>query len=254
MKKNIYLALLFLFGMMLIACSGDDDNGSSASPIPFDQKYLSKVTNEQGEVLVEIKYNDDKTIARVTIVNIVFRYEYNEIGQVTNVHFAIPGEALLSFSYTYDANGTMNSYTSADGIVYPVEYNAQENSYHFTEDEFDSYTIYLNTNQTLKKIIEHDQGQDDTTINLFYEDGKYGALHNANDVSLPTLIASPVFYYAYFTSLNLNKVPFEEVFGGEIYISMENEFEEDNFLKSSIVNSPLMSNEPMRLNYKYIQL
>ncbi|SMC81413.1 hypothetical protein [Moheibacter sediminis] len=254
MKKSIYLAVLFLFGIMLISCSGDDDSRSSAPPIPVDQRYLSKITDEQGELLVVINYNENKTIARMTIGGFIFRYEYNEIGKVQNMHLGIPGEGSASFSYTYDGNGKMNSYTGSDGVMRPVEYNAQENYYHFVEDEYDSYTIYLNSNQTLKKVIEHEQGENDIAINLFYEDGKYGPLHNTNDISLSTIVASPIYYYAFFSSFNLCSVPFQEVFGGQVYVLQENEFDQDNFLKNSIAISPFLSNEPIKLIYEYIQL
>jgi len=251
MKTKILLATILL--LILFSCKSDDEV-SGTPTIPANQKFLSKVTDGQGEMLVEMKYNDNKTIARVTIRGFIFRYEYNEIGKVGNMHVAIPGEAMSSYSYTYDANGIMNSYKGPDGSIHPVEFSVQENSYHYIEDQYDSYTIYLNPNQTLKKIIEHEQGENDIAISPFYEDGKYGALHNTNDVSLPTMVASPIFYYVFFTSFNLCKVPFEEVFGGYIYISQENEFDRDNFLKNSIVNSPLLSNEPIKLNYEYIQL
>lgn len=251
MKPKILI--LSLISLLIFSCKSDDESAPSTPPIPVDQRYLSEIMNEQGETTVTMEYNADKTLKKMSAGGFVLRFEYNSAGKVTTMHIAMASEGSATFHYTYDENGKINSYENYDGEVRPVQYNAQEDSYQF-EDEYSTHVVFLNDNQSFQKIIHQEEGEEETTLNIFYENGKYGAFHNTNEIALPVFLAAADYYYFIFLVNNLTKEPIEEAFGGAFYISHENEYDQDNFLTTSIVNAPTLEINSRKLTYKYIQL
>lgn len=254
MKVLFYLSLIA--SLLFISCKSDDDNTPNEPPIPLDQRYLSEITNEQGETLVKMEYHPDKTIKKIEISSFILRFEYNENGMVETLFMAMPGEGAANFTFEYAGNDPtiITSFVGEDNEIFPVVYDAQAKTYSFQKDQYTHYTAYLNANQNIKKIVADDvDDQYDTNYEIFYDEGKYGSLHNTNNVSVPVFLALPEMHLFFNLNYNLSSVPLEEIIGGQLYIFSENEYDPDNFLESAIVTSPLFE-QPNQLNYKYIQL
>lgn len=254
MKVLFYLSVIG--SLLFISCKSDDDSTPNEPHIPVDQRYLSEITSEQGETMVKMEYHPDKTIKKIDMISFILRFEYNENGMVETLFMAAAGEGAASFTFHYDGDDPtiITSFKDADNEIFQVVYDPEAKTYSFQEDQYTYNTAYLNDDQNIKKIeVDDVDDQYDTNYEIFYDEGKYGSLHNANNVSLPIFLASPELYLLFNLNYNLSSVPFEEIIGGQVYMYSENEFDTDNFLKSSIATSPL-SEQPFRVNYKYIQL
>lgn len=234
MKSKILLfSILSLF---IFSCNSDDEN-SGGSPIPSDQKYLSKITDDQGTTVATIEYNSDKTIKKKVLESVQVRYEYDTNGRVSKSYISFSGAPTITTDFEHDANGNILGYTQND-LEYEVEKTG--NKYLFVNND-DAYEVDVNSNH---EIIKFQTG--DAQLDFLLADGKSGSLSNTNNVAIYDFIANP-FYYFYFSSMNnLTHQPIEDIYGALGAIAFENEYDEDGFLKRAVLNSNA-GDEPVTL-------
>ena len=244
MKKN-----LIFFSLLLILFSGcSKDDSPEDKVIPTNEKFLNNVVNNDGSVAFSFEYNSDKNIERINFVDaglLLYGYEGNQIISMDSYH-----DNQENFTFTYDANGHLNSFT-LDDLITNVTYNAAQNFYLYAKANGDEESIFLDSDGDVKKFVTFDYSENETsTITLLYENGDYkGSLTNTNNPVLATCLANPN-YNLLFIIYNLSSKPIRTLAGNGI-LDYTNTFDDQGFLKSSTFNT---SGQPTTYNYNYIKL
>ena len=241
------IKIFSLFFLILFGCS-KDDNGTEQTVIPPNKKFLNTITNEDGSVILSLEYNAEKNVERIKIGEeglFIYGYEANRI-----ISLDIYLDESLNFTFTYDANGHLNSFIK-DDVITPVTYNASQNFYLYALENGDEETIFLDNDGDAKKFVSYDKSENkNTTTSLLYAGGDYrGSLTNTNNPLLATGIATP-YYKILFLIYNLSKKPIRTLTGGGI-MDFENTYDEQGFLKSSTFGS---DSNYTTYNYNYIKL
>lgn len=241
--------LLFSFFSILIFSCKSDDEASGMPSIPADQKFLDRIVTEDGIELLKMEYNADKTIKKIIIEGGAgqIRYAYDEQGRVQEMYFNITGQGTITTYFEHDANGKILGY-------------AQNNEEFALEISNDNY-IFFNDGDLIEAKINSNLEIDKFTVdgeqtyNYFYETGRKGVFTNTNDVGIYNFIATPYFHIYLNGGYNLFKTPLEEILGGSISVTHQNEFDDQGFLKKSSTIFSL-GGEPIVNNfiYEYIQL
>jgi len=243
MKTKILLAVILL--LVLFSCKIDDES-SGTTPISADEKYLSKVTNDKGVVLISLEYNTNKTIKKKVSGDSQVRYEYDQNGRVTKCYLSLPETPTIVTDFIHDANGNIIGYTQ-NNIEYKVEKIG--NKYLFINNG-DAYEVDVNNNN---EILKYKTG--DTQLDFFLVDEKLGPLSNTNNISIYDCISNPFSYFFFSALNNLNHEPIEEIIGALGPITFQNEYDQDGFLKKSVVNYNFSDGPQTNyLNYQYIKL
>ncbi|MBA3986379.1 MAG: hypothetical protein H0X63_07380 [Flavobacteriales bacterium] len=224
MKTTIFKTVILLFVLTIIlSCSKDDD----ISKVEESTKLLDRV-NLNGN-FVKYSYNEDSTIQKLEALNfnLIFGYSESRISSIEE------GENLWQFQY--DVNGKIRSFSIADETI-DVVYDA-DNRFYFYEVENRVYTISLYENNEIKKYSIFDTETEEIFYNDYYYDTtKKGGLFNSNSITIHLQMA---FTNGFFFSLFNSRIPIENFatnFAGQTY-SFENTFDEDGFIKKSIVSN-----------------
>jgi len=243
MKTKILLATILL--LTLFSCKSDDE-GSGTPTIPADQKFLSKVTDDAGVTTFSIEYTTDKKIKKIVSDIYQVRYDYDQNGRIVKSYLSLDDVPTIITDFEHDANGNIVGYTQ-DDMEYVVE--KINNKYLFINHN-DEFEIEVNAQN---EVIKLKTGE--TQLDFFLVDGKSGPLSNTNNISIYDCISNPFFYF-YFSALNnLNHEPIEEIIGGLGPITFKNEYDQDGFLKKSVVNYNFSDGPQTNyLNYQYIKL
>ena len=244
MKTKI--VILSLFAVIFVGCSKDDS--PEETEIPPNEKFLNTITNVAGGIELSFEYNADKNVTRIKLGEeglFIYGYDQNRIVSM-DVYL---GES-LNFTFTYDANGYLNSFTK-DDVITPVTYNAAQNFYLYALDNGDEETIFLDNDGDAKKFVSYDKSENKTsTTSLLYAGGNYkGTFTNTNNPLLATCIVKPT-YNIVFILFNLSKKPIRTL-TGEGLLDFENTYDEQGFLKSSTSGR---DNNTTTYNYNYIKL
>lgn len=254
MKARLLLSLI-CFSLLQFSCKNDDDGSPS---IPADEKYLSSITDESGNTVLSVEYDDDKRFKKLSFDGVSFRIEYNESGKVSKQFINTEGQDTKEINYSYNQNGKIDKYTIGEND-YPVTYNQEENSYQFKFFFSNSLKIYLDNNDLIKKlVIPGNEENQDAILNFFYDQNHFSAFHNRNDMFLTEFISYfPLLFYQY--NINAYWLPFEEVSGTGLTLKYENEYDQDNFLKKSVATGVYNNeNNPTTIihtyTYHYTQL
>lgn len=243
MKAKILL--ISILSLFIFSCKSDDES-SGTSTIPADQKYLSKVTNDEEAVLISLEYNSDKKIKKKISGDSQFRYEYDQNGKVTKCYFSLPETPTIITDFVHDANGNIVGYIQ-NNIEYKVEKIG--NKYFFINNG-DAYEVDVNNNN---EILKFKTG--DTQLDFFLVDGKLGPLFNTNNISIYDCISNPFSYFFFSALNNLNHEPIEEIIGGLGPITFQNEYDQDGFLKRSVINYNFGDGpQTAYMNYQYTKL
>jgi len=250
MKK---LYIIFIVSLILFSCSSDDNNtkaDENGGNIPVDQKLLQSV-NPLSSDPMNIIYNQDKTVKRVTLGNgtagsliFDFKYENGNIFQVTGIS---GGES--ETIYFEHQNSIITSFKREnDDVVVAVTYNPATKTYAYNDDQ-EEIVLKLTEDGDLEKFT-NEQHADDNFLNLFVEDdSKFGPMHNANNVSPYLVMAFPGFtiFAAFLTKRPVEVASFN---AGTLYFT--NEYFSDGFLKKADL---FVNNEARQSSvYKYTSL
>ncbi len=258
MKIN-YLIISFL-SILILSCNSDD-SGDVAPPIPVEQRYLSKITDENDETILTIEYNEDNKIKKFNAIEVNYRYEYDPNGRVDRVFFTSNGSS-YEIVYSYNQDGIIVGF-SFENEYNPVVYNEAENSYTFRlfnqDDEL--LKVYLNTNNDCTKLVLNAQDPEESiNINFLYEQNYLGSLHNGSELNLTNFIGP---YPMFLTQMSFNalKIPLDEYLSFFISGTYENEYDSEMFLKNTTLTTTTPDPENggsnstiKKLTYHYIQL
>ena len=241
------IKILSLFFLILLGCS-KDDNSTEEMVIPPNEKFLNTITEEDGTVALSFEFNTDKNLERMKYADVgLFIYGYQG-NQITSMDTYLGGEE--KFTFTYDANGHLNTFT-LDDVITNVTYNAAQNFYLYAKVNGDEESIFLDSDGDVKKFVSYDSSENETsTIAILYEDGDYkGSLTNTNNPVLATCLANPNYNVLFFL-YNLSTKPIRTVAVDGIF-DFQNTFDEQSFIKTATTN---IGNSPKTLNYNYIKL
>ena len=244
MKTKIII--ISLFTVIFVGCSKDDSPEETV--IPPNEKFLKTVADADGGVLLSFENNTDKNIERMKISNnILFVYGYEENLIIST---EVYGENPSNFTFTYDVNGHLSSFTN-DDVTTIVTYNAAQNYYFYKKENGDEESIFIDEDGDAKKFVSYDKSEDDTkTILVLHESGSYkGTLINTNNPLIATSVVDS-YYNLYFLVFNLSKKPIRTI-TIEGLLDFVNTFDEQGFLKSSTYGS---DNNTTTYNYNYIKL
>lgn len=246
MKTKI---LLFtILSLLIFSCKSDDEN-AGPPPIPADEKLIENIQSDG--LNYQFEYNSDKTIRSLNIPQaaLLLNYSY-ENNRIAIISLIGNGES-LDYHLEYDANGKISSF-SLDDVITPVTYNAAENYYLYQKENGDEFTLHLNENHDIYKAIEYDPENEETESSLaLYDNSGKGVLTNTNNITVPTvLISGEVFFGFYLFPVSNKPIETFSITGGTNLV-FENEFDEQGFIKKSIVSSEGVEVE---LIYNYTQL
>lgn len=235
--------------MLCMACSKDDE--TSNNNVPTVNRYLSKVTDDNGNTIVSLSYYDDKKIKTVENNSFSYHYIYNTNGTVATIITSLGNEPVENnYSYT---NGKISSYTY-NGVDVPVVYDAAENSYTYTILNNVPAKAFFDENDNLIKTVI-----DKKTYHFLYDTKYKGPLNNSNNLSLTNYICNFPMLLPCEISYNITRIPFESMVG-DITFKYNNEYDTENFLTKSIIKSTSKGDngEPQTFEsiytYQYIQL
>lgn len=245
MKKIIaYMAAVLLFS----ACSKDDDGG--AVQIPPEEKLLASIGDNNGAELMSFQYNDNKTVKRVTVLQGLAIAIFTYSGETITGIDILGAEEQRVCEFTHNNSGNING-LSINGEEYIVQYNPGANSYYFHKNGDDmEYTVFLNENDDVTKVIEYDNFYDEQeNITMYYveDDTKKGPMLNANSIHPYLIMANADF--AYYMSYAATK-PQEIISFSDGSFIFENSYDNDGFTKQATITNI----EADVMEYNYTQL
>lgn len=245
MKKIItYIVVVLLFS----ACSKNDDGGGVQ--IPPEEKLLATITDDTGAELFNFQYNDNKTVRRVTVLQGLVIAIFTYSGETVTGLEMIGTDEQRVCEFTHNNSGNING-LSINGEEYIVQYNPGANSYYFHKNGDDmEYTMFLNENNDVTKVMEYDNFYDEQeNIIIYYieDDTKKGPMVNANKIHPYMIMANADF--AYYMSYAASKPQEIISFSAGSFI-FENSYDNDRFTKQAAITNI----EASVMNYNYTQL
>lgn len=240
-SKTNFLALL-LFAVLFIGCSKDDDSPEPEQQIPAEEKLLGSLNEE-----IKLEYNSDKTVKKLTVENqLLILYTYNG-GRISTMELIGNGEDIM-FTYSYDANGHINSF-SKDGVATDVTYTPADNLYSYTDDFDRIISFFLTNDGDIKKFQRDDAGDIESYV-ILYDDTQKGPMTNSNNIIFPFLLAYPSFQYFLIYGIAKKPITTLSIPGG--VVEYVNTFDDQGFVTKSTYQ--FGNDGPGTFNYKYTQL
>lgn len=245
MKSKIFLFSILSF--FVLSCSSDDDSPSEPQ-IPEEEKLIDNILSE--ELNYYFEYNPDKTIHSLNISNFyLFEYVY-ENQQISSIQLLANGQ-ILEYFLEYDNNGKISSFSLDDEII-PVTYNAAENYYLYQKPNGDEFTLFLTDHGDAYRIIHYEEEYDETrSVVYLYEENANGALTNSNNISIPTMLIMGDMSFSYFF-FPVSKKPVQTISYEAGNVTLENQLDEQNFIKESTITN--LGAEGIFMQYNYTQL
>jgi len=227
MKKTVLLFCL----IALIGCSSDDDQNSSQQSNRLLTDMI--VTNDGNADTFHFEYDSNKNITAILKNgNLEFAYTYKG-NIIESVRTDVSADDTTTFLYS---DGKLTGY-SREGEFHPIEYDAQNNKYIFTEDD---YEVTMN-DRDISSIMLFEN----LYFSMDYNSASKGPLFNVRteNVFLLTLFSD---VYAF-----LSVRPSTGFVYNQSTFSCENTYDGDNYLTKMILRS---DEEEQTIQYIYEEL
>ncbi|MCZ8143936.1 hypothetical protein [Flavobacterium sp.] len=157
MKKLLVLAVLTV---SFFSCSNDSDNASIANSL----REVVLFRNSPQEL--HWKFNTDGQLTEATNGQnqVVERYTYNNLNQITRVGLFTNGTETNSYTFTYDTNGIVAS-INGNAVVH----NTATNTYTYTHNGT-ARSVTFNTDRKATQIVDM-EGTASTGYTMTYQAG-----------------------------------------------------------------------------------
>jgi len=220
---NSKILLLSFLSLFLFSCSSDVESGSEQQN-PVGVK-LANTINLNG-ILLEYSYNEDQTVKILDIGTNTMNFYYSE-NRISSVEYLND-----EYSFQYDANGKITSFTFND-LEVDVTYNAAANSYSYEKEEGKQLTLKLTENEDIKEYsILDTQTEELSKYEYFYDNSKKGVLTNSNPIAVSLVMITGFYDIGLYTS----KRPVLTFSDSVTAFSFENTYDDDKFVTKSVIN------------------
>lgn len=220
MKSKILL--LSFLSLSIFSCSSDDESGSEQQN-PVGKKLVQTINMG---VLLKYIYNEDQTVKILDIGNNNMNFNYSE-NRISSIEYLND-----EYSFQYDANGKINSFTF-NNLEVDVTYNAAANSYSYEKEEGKQSTLKLTENEDIKEYsILETQTEELSKYEYFYDNSKNGVLTNSNPIAVYLVMITG------FPDIGLyaSKRPVQTFSNNGMAFSFENTYDDDKYVTKSIIN------------------
>jgi len=238
--KKLKAILLLSITFIAFSCSKKDDQGNSNEVPESNRPSMFTITDDGGTVRnYEITYTDFNKLAiiRISFDDRAFVQTFSYDEQNKLIDYDNGNGTMINISY--GADGKLSAYTST---MFNAEITETTNGFEtLTDGRFNTNYIFNTIGQLIR--IEDTFSAD---IDFNVENESPGAFKNIEMDKI--LFALPSFSEIYF-----NKQAFLDIrnFQGEPILNFSNTFNDNGFLKKSIVYVTDISNPKMTIEYFY---
>lgn len=235
--------------LLIFSCANDDESPSEPQ-IPENEKLVESIN--VGTSFYEFEYNSDKTVKTLNIADYyLFNFSYQN-GRISSTMVLVGGQ-VFDYFFEYNDNGKLSAFSLDDEITL-ITYNAEQNYYLYQKENGDEFTLFLNENEDIYRIMTYEAEYDETeNIVMLYENSAKGTLTNTNNISIPIALIMGEVEAGYFMFPISNK-PIKTISGMAFgNLSFENRFDEQGFISESSYSIP-GEGGPVTIKYNYTQL